>query len=593
MADEPVSAAPLTARQVSSATGKALWTSLDELAGTEEFKQFLHREFPAYASELLDGSRRHFLKIMGASLALAGAGGLGACRRPDHRILAYNQAPEHSVPGKPLFYATAMPLAGGGCEGLLAETFEGRPTKLEGNPLHPSNRGKSTLSSQASVLDLYDPDREGWGGSWEEFRGFARRHFAAFNPTKGKGLVFLVNKATSPTRNRLRDRILQKWPEAKWLAYEPTDSEGAIEGSRSAFGDVYELVWDLSKARVVVSFDDDFLSAGPGRLGDARGFASGRYAPGGRAGHEAADSQMSRLYVIEPSMTLTGGQADHRFAVRPARVGAVLAAVAQEVMVQLSGSGDATLMQGVRRLASEVGGSDLPSAEHIGAIADDLVANAGFGAIMVGDSQPAAVHALAHALNRLLRNAGSTVRYYKVVGDAAQSSLSSITQLTGDIKAGRVSTLVTIGCNPVYDAPADLDFAAAYATVKERIYLGPRSETGAAATTVLAQLHYLESWSDVEAWDGTYSVIQPQISPLFESSNDLELLAILLRDEQTDPYELVRETLRQRTTRDAVAFETTWRRTLHDGLLGGSTGGGLSPDVKWAEVARLAGSSAD
>ncbi|HVZ93573.1 MAG TPA: TAT-variant-translocated molybdopterin oxidoreductase, partial [Phycisphaerales bacterium] len=295
---------PRVPRDRSAASGKTYWRSLDDLAQSKPFKDFLDREFPAYASELLDGTRRHFLKIMGASLALAGAATIPGCRRPDHKILAYNQDPETIVPGKPLYYATAMPLPGGSCEGLLAETYEGRPTKLEGNPLHSVNLGRSTTRSQASILEMYDPDRDPeviakfardagttFGvTSWSDFESFAAGHFGAFKEARGDGLYFLVEKATSPSRDRLRDRILTDFPKAKWFPYEPVDDENALEGSRLAFGESFRQKLDLSKAKVIVSLDSDFLGGENCSLETSRGFADGRYRPGADARHAARDS---------------------------------------------------------------------------------------------------------------------------------------------------------------------------------------------------------------------------------------------------------------------------------------------------------------
>jgi molybdopterin-containing oxidoreductase family iron-sulfur binding subunit len=564
--------------RLESAAGKVYWRSLDQLAGSGEFKDFLQREFPAYASELLDGSRRHFLRIMGASLALAGAASVPGCRRPENHIIAYNKQPEVVVPGMALFYATAMPLPGGGCEGLLAETFEGRPTKLEGNPLHPVNLGKSSLASQSSVLDLYDPDRDPAvyaalaaergqtlaATPWADFVAFSQKHFGGFDATQGEGLAFLVEKATSPSRDAIRDRMLKKWPKAKWHAYEAIDNENAMEGLRSAFGSPMRETIELADAKVIVSFDRDFLGGEGCTLGESRGYAAGRYSGGTAPGRVAADSAMSRLYVVEPMMTLTGGQADHRWAVKPSRVGAAAAAVAQAVLSRVGGAAPAALASAIGSVVSATGGSDLPNQASIDAMADDLVAHRGACAVVTGPTQPAAVHALVAALNSVLGNIGKTVRYSAMSGDAAQLSAASIKSLVADIDGGRVGTLVVIGCNPVYDAPADLGFAEMYAKVAHRIHLGAGDETAMASTMHLTRSHYLETWSDVTAWDGTLSVVQPMIQPLFASKGELEFLATIAGENDTDPYTIVRDTLRAKV--GLVGFESKWRRILHDGL---------------------------
>jgi len=571
---------PTEARHVSQATGKAYWRSLDELAGTSDFKEFLHREFPSYASELLDGSRRHFLRIMGASLALAGAATLPGCRRPDHKILAYNTSPEDVVPGKALYYATAMPLPGGSCEGLLAETHEGRPTKLEGNPLHPANYGKSSTLAQASVLDLYDPDRDPGvieamateaGRTfqvtpWADFTRFAMTHFAAFDAKQGQGLAFLVEKTTSPSRDALKSRILdaRKWPKAKWYSYEAIDNEGELEGTRMAFGQPMKELVDLSKAKVILCLDRDFMGGEGSTVNEARGFAAGRYQHGTRAGHAASDSAMSRLYVIESMFSLTGGQADHRWTVKPSRVAAAALVIAQALLSKLGGSAPAGLLNAITTASASLAGEDLPSATAIDALTKDLADHRGECIVMTGPSQPAEVHALVAALNSALGNIGKTVQYAAIKGDAGADSLDNIKALCSDIDAGSIETLVTIGCNPVYSAPADLAFAEKYAKVAHRIHLGEADETAQASTMHLSRTHYLESWSDVETWDGVYSVVQPMIQPLFGGRNELELLSFIAGEGDTDPYTIVRSLVRSRV--GTANFESKWRRTLHDGL---------------------------
>lgn len=568
-----------SAGEVAGSAGKVYWRSVDQLAGTPEFREFLHREFPSFASELLDGSRRHFLRIMGASLALAGAATIPGCRRPENHIISYNRQPEEIIPGKALFYATAMPLPGGGCEGLLAETFEGRPTKLEGNPLHPENLGRSSLFSQASILDLYDPDRDPAVYSalakargqtlvatpWADFVQFAHRHFDEFDSKGGEGLSFLVEKATSPSRDAIKARILKKWPKARWHAYEPIDNENAAEGTRIAFNAPMHETLDLAKARVIVSFDRDFLGGEGASLSEARGYAAGRYIGGTAPGRAAADSSMSRLYVFEPMMTLTGGQADHRWALKPSRVGAAALALARTLLGKMGASAPSALAAAVSGPAGSTAGDDLPSDSAISALADDLMLNRGASVIVAGPSQPAGVHALVAALNAALGNIGQTVRYTPLTGDSASSSEASIRSLCADLEAGRVSTLVIVGCNPVYDAPADLDFPSKYAKATHRIHLGAGDETAAASTIHLTRCHYLEAWSDVESWGGHYSVVQPMIQPLFPSNGELEFLATIAGENDTDAYTIVRNTLRARI--GAPGFESKWRRILHDGVL--------------------------
>jgi Fe-S-cluster-containing dehydrogenase component len=493
-------------------------------------------------------------------------------------------------------------LPGGSCEGVLAETHEGRPTKLEGNPLHPVNRGRSTKYSQASVLELYDPDRdamaiakfaEGQGAAfgvtaWAEFQKFAAGHFAAFDATKGEKLAFLVEKATSPSRDRLRDQILSRWPKATWRAYEAIDNDAALEGSANAFGGAFRQKIDLGKARVILSLGSDFLGGEESTLELARGWGEGRYRPGADAAHEARDSKMNRLYVAEANFTLTGGQADHRLPLKPSRIGALALAVAANVMKSKPGG---ALAGAVQAAAAACSGADVP-AEWAKACADDLLASGGECVVLVGNSQPAAVHALGHALNEALGASGKTVTFVPVSGDAAEPGPASIAALAADIDAGRVDTLVTIGCNPAYDAPADLDFAAKLKKVAHSVHLGAPDETGQSSKMHIARSHYLEAWGDVESWDGTLSVVQPMIKPLYESVGELEFLATILGEKITDPYEIVRTTLAGRWKiakggADGIAnpaFEKSWRRALHDGITPNIQTRSASPRADLAKI---------
>ena len=567
-----------SARDVSRATGRAYWRSLDDAANTPEFREFLHREFPENASELLDGSRRGFLKLMGASLALAGAATIPGCRQPDHKILAYNKDPEHIIPGKPLFYASAMPLPGGGCEGLLIETYEGRPTKVEGNPLHPANLGKSSIWAQASMLAMYDPDRDpeviadqsARSGmpidaktGWKVFVDGSKAAFAKYDADGGAKLAFMVEKATSPSRDDLRDRIQKRWPKARWYAFDGVDNENAIAGSKIAFGGVFRESLDLSKANVIVSLDRDFLHGEENSMGVSRGYAASRIRTGDGAKF-AAGSTMSRLYVAESNMTLTGGAADHRFCVKSSQIGGFAAKIAERVFAKLAPADAAKVAADVAKAAS---GAGLPEDKIFDAIAEDLLdpANKGKSAILAGASQPPEVHALCHALNSALGNAGQTIRYVELTGDAGQSSLNSITALARELDAGTVESLVIIGGNPVYGAPGDIDLAAKIKKLGYSVYLGAPDETAAAVKTYIPRAHYLEAWGDVETFERQYSVIQPMIKPLWGGVSELEVLGTILGDGVNDGYAVVQRTF-QSKFKLGLGSDKAWRRTLHDGV---------------------------
>ncbi len=518
-----------------------VWRSAGELSDTPEFREFLEREFPAGASELertTDGeSRRDFLKLMGASLALAGAATIPGCRQPDHKILTYSkEVPEEIVPGKALYYATSMPLPGGGAEGLLVETHEGRPTKVEGNPLHPINRGRSSIWAQASVLGLYDPDRlksptyvnpvrGREGATWDDFKIWAARHFAQVDETKGDGLAFIASKRTSPTFEVVKARVLQRWPRATWVSYDALHTPGAARGTEIAFGAPMRERLHLDKAKVILSLDRDFLQTASwgeaGAMPNAREFASTRRP-------ETSADDMSRLYVVESGFSVTGAQADHRLRVAPSRVGAFALAVARAILRDLPSAGK--LFEAVRG-AEQAPGADINEA-FVNACADDLRrAREGRGALVVaGPSQPPEIHALAHAINAALDSIGSTVSLVPMSAEEAADSGAQLADLIKRLNAGAVGTVVCLNANPVYDAPGGAgDFAAAFAKAPNRVTLSVEAtETADASTWTLNGAHYLEAWGDTESLDGTVSPIQPMIAPLYEPAmSDIELLSLL------------------------------------------------------------------
>ncbi|MEZ6241843.1 MAG: TAT-variant-translocated molybdopterin oxidoreductase [Phycisphaerales bacterium] len=542
------------------------WRSVEEFADTPAFREFLEREFPKGASELLGESRRDFLKLMGAGLALAGAATIPGCRRPERHIMPYSaEVPEEIIPGQALYYATSMPLAGGGAEGLLIETQAGRPTKVEGNPLHPINQGKASQWSQASVLTLYDPDRlkspvyhnparGRLAATWDDFRAWSTDHFKRFDSTQGRGLAFLVDKKTSPTRDAMKQRLMKRWPRAAWHVYSPAEDAGAIEGSRLAFGGAMRLHHEFEGARCVLSLDADFLCSGPASLVAARQFASTR-----RVRH--AGDEMSRLYVLESSPTGTGSQADHRLRMAPSQITAFAVALASQIL----GSGSL----GSVAIPGDAGIDEVV----VKSIAEDL--RKGPGAMVIaGHSQPPAVHALCHAINDALGALGRHVLVSPMGDDEARVSLDEIANLTDRMRAGEIDTLVCLDTNPIYDAPADLDFAAQFGAVPNTITWSVQaSETAHESTWSLNGAHFLESWGDAEAWDGTLSPVQPMIAPLYAPAmSDIELLALLAGEENPEGYQLVRETWAARVGQgaDTPAFDKTWRRALHDGLLAGS-----------------------
>jgi molybdopterin-containing oxidoreductase family iron-sulfur binding subunit len=581
---------PRTPHTQVGVTGRAYWRSLDDLADTPEFREWLEREFPAGASELVGAAggetRRTFLKLMGASIALAGAATIPGCRRPDHKIMPYSKVvPEETIPGRALYYATSMPIPGGGAEGLLVETHEGRPTKIEGNPLHPINRGKSSLWSQASILGLYDPDRlkdpvwtEAAGGpragSWDDFADWAKRTLARHDQDQGARVAFIVDRRSSPSRDAMRDRLRVRWPKAAWISYDPLENDSATAGAAAAFGRPMREVLRLDQARVIVSLDRDLADCAGGMgLVHARDLAATRRVL-------RPDDPMSRIYAVESSFSALGAKADHRLALPPSQVSAFAVALARAVLGKTGESGP--IGEALRGVALP-DGFEARHQKWIEAVADDLcdAANKGRSVVVAGASQPAAVHALAHALNAALGNVGTTVSYLPVTEEEARPAGAELKALCDRIDAGSVDTVVCMGVNPVYDAPADLGFAARYAKVGTRIaHSVDLNETVAASQWQLPAAHYLEAWGDTRAADGTIAPIQPMIAPLYGALSDLELLALLAGDEATSGYDIVRRTWRTLpAVQRAGDFEKAWRRALHDGVLANSAPAPARPAV--------------
>lgn len=539
-------------QRLQSQPGPTFWRSLDELADTEEFRQFLYSEFPREAAtvDLSDPvSRRRFLKLMGASLALAGA---SACtRQPTERIFPYARMPEEIIPGKPLYYATAI-LQGGVATGVLVESHMGRPTKIEGNPQHPGSLGATDVFTQASVLTLYDPDRStvvtnaGNINSWAEFVNALSQELSKQAATRGAGLRILTETITSPTLADLLQSALVKYPAARWHQYEPVGRDNSKEGAKLAFGQVVETIYRLDQAQVIVSLDADFLSDWPGSVRYARDFADARRVAEQR-------SSMNRLYVLEASLSLAGGMADHRLPLPVSEIEAVARALA----VQLGIISD--------------GVPDLPTRHRqwVNAMAQDLTAHRGASVVMAGESQPPLVHALVHAMNDALGNVGKTVVYTDSIEANPVNHLESLRELVTDMDAGRVQMLVILGGNPVLTAPADFRFGERMKKVGFRVHLGYYDdETSELCHWHVPQTHELESWGDARAYDGTVSFIQPLIAPLYQGRSPIEFVAALLGQLNPSGYDLVRAYWRRQSP--AADFERWWQTALHDGVVAGS-----------------------
>ena len=549
----------------------AFWRGLEELADTPAFRTFLHREFPRGASEWVDSpSRRDFLRLMGASFALAG---LTACGGSPEQIVPPVQQPEQYTPGLPLFYATALPF-GGYAQGVVVTGREGRPIKIEGNAQHPASLGATDAFGQAAILGLYDPDRAqavsngGQPSTWDAFLGTLTRELAAHDRDGGAGLRILTETITSPALAGQLRAFLARYPNARWHHHEPINDDNRRAGLRLAFGEAVAPVYRFDRAQVILALDADFLLTIPGHLAYARQFADGRRVRAGRR-------EMNRLYAIEPSPTITGAMADHRLPVRAGAVEALARAVARGVGVDL-GAGAEPALPAVR-------------AAWVAALVRDLAARRGASLIVAGEGQPPAVHALAAAINEALGNVGQTVTYIEPVAVTPPETIGqgdSLRALASDMAAGRVDTLIVLGGNPVYTAPADLGFAAAMQRVRLRIALSLYDdETAARCTWRIPAAHTLEMWGDLRAYDGTATIIQPLIAPLYGGKSPYELLGALLGTPTRSGHDIVRDSWQGRV---GDGFERFWRTTLDAGIVAGTAAATRTPTVRADLAARLA-----
>jgi molybdopterin-containing oxidoreductase family iron-sulfur binding subunit len=561
-ADRPLDLAAVRAR-LQSKSGKQYWRTLEELAGDPEFEELLHREFPRQAPSEWDDSvdRRDFLRLMAASLALAGLSGCG--RAPDQYIVPYVKQPDGVVPGNPQFYATAMPF-GGDSMGLLVESHEGRPTKIEGNPDHPSSLGSTNAFAQASILDLYDPDRAqtvtkaGEIQTWSQFLDAAQGLAGTMRATRGEGLRILTGIINSPLLTADLQNLMTLYPLAKWHQWEPAVGDGTREGAKLAFGSYVNTVYRPENAEVILSLDSDFLASGPGNVRYMRDFYRRRklnqFAEADRSGNE-----MSRLYVVEPTPSVTGSSADHRLPLRSAEIGQFARALAAKL--GLGGSGKLS-----------------PDTEKwLDAVVKDLKKYSRRTLVVAGEQQPAEVHALVHAVNNALGNVGTTLYYTEPVEAHPVNHLDSLRELCADIDQGKVSALLILGVNPVYTAPQDFDFAAKLRFDEQRrskkietvIHVGPYfDETSQYCDWHVAESHYLETWGDARAFDGTVSVIQPLIAPLYRSHSLHEVLAAFTDKPGLSAYDALRDRLK--AANPSADLEKLWRKTLNDGVVAGT-----------------------
>jgi molybdopterin-containing oxidoreductase family iron-sulfur binding subunit len=521
-------------------SGREYWRGLEELAETQEFRDFLEQEFPQHAENFGQAvNRRQVLQVMGASMAMAG---LTACAPPVHKIVPFVSPPEQMIPGQPLYYATAFP-QNGIAGGILVESNMGRPTKIEGNPEHPGSLGATDTATQASILDLYDPDRSssvahlGLISSWVSFLAMLTGERNAAKANQGERLRILTGTVTSPTLADQLNGLLKGLPRARWHQYDPAGADNVRAGARLAFGEAVDTSYRFDQAEVILALEADFLRAGPGTLRYTREYARKR--------RERLDQgEVNRLYVAESTPSTTGAMAEHRAMVR------------------------ACEMESLVRALLDPAGAHPAHGAFLQAVRADLERHRGRSIVLAGPEQPAIVHALVHQLNAQLGNAGKTVIYTAPVEASPVDQAQSLKELAEDMHAGRVDLLFVLGGNPVYNAPADLGFREAIRKVRQAIHLGLyQDETAELSHWHVPEAHYLETWSDTRAFDGAVTIQQPLIAPLYGGKSAHEVLAAF-ESAPRNGYDIVRDYWRRQ--KPGAEFESWWRKALHDGVIPGS-----------------------
>ncbi|CAN5430127.1 hypothetical protein BH10ACI3_BH10ACI3_05230 [soil metagenome] len=517
-----------------SQNGKEYWRSIEEHADTPEFREFIAEEYPHEIEEWDNGlSRRNFVKVMGASLALAGLS--GCVIQPPEKIVPYVRPVEGMLPGKANFFATSMSI-GGVATGLLAKAFEGRPVKIEGNPDHPGSRGATDVLAQASLLGMYDPDRSqevtfrGGPKTWESFVGELRAAVEQNRTDGGAGVRFLTETVTSPTLIDQMAKVKAELPNAKWVQYEPINQDNVLAGAKLAFGSPIQTIYKFEKAQRVLSLDADIFSGF--NVAYIKDFSKAR-------AFSEEKKEISRLYSVETTITLTGAKADHRIGVKPSQFAEVAKAIAKAVGVA-----------GATSTYTE-------NASWIAALAKDLMAFKGKSLVIAGDNQSPVVHALAHAMNAALGNVGETVVYVEPVAPGTEKSqIDQLRELVTDIDGGKVKMLVVLGGNPVYNTPADLKLNAERMNrVAMRVHLGQHfDETAELCQWHVAEKHYLEGWSDARAYDGTASIVQPVIAPLYDGKNVHEVVQLFLKENfDKKDHDIVKEYWQKTDIKPAAA----------------------------------------
>ena len=544
-ADAPSAPAP---------TGRAHWRSVEELQQTPEFRSFLDREFPEGASEASEEDRRQFIKVMGASFALAGVASSGCLRWPETKIVPAARGQENRVAGHPVAFATCLQVDGVAVP-AMATSYEGRPIKLDGNERHPSASGGSSAMTQARILELYDPDRirsttqKGAPSSLPAFDGWWATHANALRAKQGEGLAILSEAIGGEVHARALELVNKAFPKARVYVHAPAAQLHEQAGTAIAFGAAKRVLPDFGKAKVVVSFGSDFLVDHPASVRFAGDYAKGRRLDS----TDPKQQQITRLYCVESRLSLTGMNADERIAVKPSQVQAIAAMVADRLgaVPGCATAADAKL--------------DEQATKIVEALLKDLKEAGARALVVAGPTQPAAVHAIACAINQKLGGAGTTVTYIP-----APAAAPGIAEFARD--AASIDTLVVLGGNPAYDAPASLGVAGLIAKIPNVVRLAYRNDESSVACAhgwVIASAHPLECWGDGAAWDGTLSIQQPLIMPMMGAeAGGLSAVELLLRVAGHEPrtgYDFTRQVFARKSGLAGADFEVAWRAALSEG----------------------------
>jgi molybdopterin-containing oxidoreductase family iron-sulfur binding subunit len=549
------------------------WRSVAQLTGSADVERYIENEFPGLQMPAGATDRRQFLRLFGASLALAGITSTGCRRWPVEEVRPHTSRPNGHVPGVAQYYATAFELDGV-ATGLLAKSYDGRPIKIEGSPDHPFSLGAASLLAQASVLELYDPDRSRSPqtsdsqarkrATWEDFQSFSRPHFQALRERQGEGLAILSQPSSSPSWDRLRVIATERFPKARWFEFHPLDRDNVWAGSLAAFGRALRCQYELQRASVIVAFEADLLGSHPAHLKLARDWAVGR--------SSADEGRMNRMYVIEPSLSVTGSVADYRLPLKPTLIESAVAYVAYRFGI----------------LSTKPSGLSRDETELLERAAADLHRARDTGLIVAGPAQSGETHRLIHAINDKLGSVGQTVWYSEEPLARATPGREQMHELSELLQGDVLNTLLIVGGNPVYDAPADLplnlrsDSARKLVSIHLSLY---DNETSQACTWHLPSAHFLECWGDGRAWDGTYTLQQPLILPLYDGKSPIELLALLSDQPTTNGLELVRATYEGLFP---AAGQRGWELALHDGVQANSAFPGIDPPPVAVEAAFVA-----